>query len=333
MVALFERGLFGLTLSHFLPESPRYDLLRGKRDAALATIERCYKGMSPDYIAVKFTALEEVVSISAQFQEEFNLKQRLRLLVSQPRYRKPAITALGIGIFQQLCGFNSLMYYSATMFSLAGFNNPTAVGLIVSGTNWFFTFVAMFLLDRVGKRRILLSTYPGMIAGLALASIAFWKMTAETGHRLVEGVTYPSNWSNMMLGMMVVFIAFYATGSGNITWTVGELFPLEMRGIGASVLAGGVWAANIVISATFLTLMEAIGPTPTFALYAGICFAGLVFIFFCYPEPSGLSLEEIGEIYKYSFGVAKSREIRAEHKRARLQQTGRHSADEVYETK
>lgn len=64
--------------------------------------------MDSDYIAVKFAALEEVVSVSARFQEEFNLKQRLRLLVTQGRYRKPAITALGIGIFQQLCGFNSL---------------------------------------------------------------------------------------------------------------------------------------------------------------------------------------------------------------------------------
>ena len=129
----------------------------------------------------------------------------------------------------------------------------------------------MFILDRVGKRRILLSTYPGMVLGLALASVAFWKMTSSTGHRLIEGEAYPTNWSNMMLGMMVVFIAFYATGSGNITWTVSELFPLEMRGLGASILAGGIWAANIVISSTFLTLMNAIGPTPTFALYAAIC--------------------------------------------------------------
>lgn len=158
------------------------------------------------------------------------------------------------------------------MFSLAGFDNPTATGLIVSGTNLAFTILAMFILDRVGKRRILLVTYPGMIAGLALAAIAFWKMTENTGGRLVEGATYPLQWSNMMLGMMVVFIAFYATGSGNITWTTSELFPLEMRGLGASILAGGVWAANIVISATFLTLMNAIGPTATFGLYAGICF-------------------------------------------------------------
>ncbi|OXC62938.1 hypothetical protein AYX13_06928 [Cryptococcus neoformans] len=299
---------------HFLPESPRYDLLRGQREAALATIHRSYKGMSEDYIAVKFAALEEVVGISADFNRGHTLGQKMRLVLTEGKYRKPAITALGIGIFQQLCGFNSLMYYAATIFSYAGFDNPTSVGLIVSGTNWFFTFVAMMILDRVGKRRILLSTYPGMIAGLALASVAFWKMTGSTGHRLVEGTEYPQQWSNMMLGMMVVFIAFYATGSGNITWTVGEMFPLEMRGIGASILAGGVWAANIVISATFLTLMNAIGPTPTFALYAGICLAGLIFIYFCYPEPSGLSLEEIQIIYNYGFGVQKSREIRAEHK-------------------
>ena len=209
-----------------------------------------------------------------------------------------------------------IVYYSATIFSLAGFNNPTATGLIVSGTNLFWTIFAMFILDRVGKRRILLCTYPGMIAGLALASVAFWKMTAATGHRLIEGSSYPTQWSNMMLGMMVVFISFYATGSGNITWTTSELFPLEMRGLGAAVLAGGVWASNIVISATFLTLMNAIGPTPTFALYAGICLAGLIFIYFCYPEPSGLSLEEIALVYQYGFGVAKSREIRKEHTRA-----------------
>jgi len=202
------------------------------------------------------------------------------------------------------------------MFKEAGFDNPTATGLIVSGTNWFFAIVSMLILDRVGKRRVLLCTYPGMIAGLALAAIAFWKMTESTGGRLVEGATYPAQWSNMMLGMMVVFIAFYATGTGNITWTVSEIFPLEARGLGAAILAGGVWAANIVISATFLTLMNAIGPTATFALYAGICALGLVFIYFCYPEPSGLSLEELQEVYKDGFGVNKSKEIRRNHKLA-----------------
>lgn len=304
---------------HFLPESPRYDLLRGRRDAAFKTIARISSSSSDAFLEHKMAALEATVAVSAQFQAQYNFKQRLRLLITKGKYRKPAIIALGIGIFQQLCGFNSLMYYSATIFKMAGFDNPTAVGLIVSGTNWFWTIVAMNLLDRVGKRRLLLLTYPGMVLGLALASIAFWKMTGATGHRLVEGVSYPTTWSNFMLGCMVIFISFYATGSGNITWTVGELFPLEMRGLGAAVLAGGIWAANIVISATFLTLMNAIGPTPTFALYAAICALGFIFIFALYPEPSGLSLEEIETIFEYGFGVAKSREIRSKHKEARRQ--------------
>lgn len=175
------------------------------------------------------------------------------------------------------------MYYSATIFAQAGFDNPTATGLIVSGTNLAFTILAMFILDRVGKRRILLCTYPGMVLGLGLAAVAFNRMTVSTGYRLVENTLYPAQWSNMMLGMMVVFIAFYATGSGNITWTVGELFPLEMRGLGSSILAGGIWAANIVISATFLTLMNRIGPTATFGLYAGICAVRLA-SYSCFPS-------------------------------------------------
>ncbi|ORY30772.1 general substrate transporter [Naematelia encephala] len=312
---------------HFLPESPRYDLLRGRKEAALKTIRRSVPTMSDDYVAIKFAALEAVVELSSNFQREYPFRQRVKLILTKGKYGKPAITVLGIGVFQQLSGFNSLLYYSATIFAQAGFTNASSVGLVVSGTNLFFTIVSMILLDRVGKRRILLSTYPGMIAGLALAAVAFWYMTAATGHRLIDGVDYPKNWSNMMLGMMVIFIGFYATGSGNIAWTAGEFFPLEMRGLGTSILAGGVWAANIVISATFLTLMNAIGPTPTFSLYAGISFLGLIFIFFCYPEPSGLSLEEIQVIYEYGFGVAKSRQIRAEHKAAQLEERRRATGD------
>jgi SP family myo-inositol transporter-like MFS transporter 13 len=301
---------------HFLPESPRYSLLKGRREQARLTLDRSYSSMSSRYIDLKFAALEENVAISARLVGSTTVWQRWKMVLTHGPYRRPAITALGIGIFQQLCGFNTLMYYSATIFAMAGFDNPTATGLIVSGTNLFFTIVAMFLLDRVGKRRILLCTQPGMVAGLALAAVAFAKMTAGTGGKLIEGQDYPKNWSNMMLGMMVVFIAFYATGSGNITWQCAELFPLELRGMGSAILAGGVWAANIVISATFLTIMEHVGAAGAFGIYAGICALGFVFIYFFYLEVSGLSLEEVQECYKHGFGIRKSKEIRAAHKLA-----------------
>lgn len=95
-------------ISHWLPESPRYDLLRGRREAAQKTIESTYSSMSTEYVAVKFAALEEVVAVSAAFQKKYNATARLKLVLTEGKYRKPAITALGIGIFQQLCGFNSL---------------------------------------------------------------------------------------------------------------------------------------------------------------------------------------------------------------------------------
>lgn len=75
--------------------------------------------------------------------------------------------------FQQLCGFNTLMYYSATLFKEIGFNQPTAVGLIISGTNFIFTLFALKYIDIIGRRKIMIFSTPGMIFGLVLASIAF----------------------------------------------------------------------------------------------------------------------------------------------------------------
>ena len=75
--------------------------------------------------------------------------------------------------FQQLCGFNTLMYYSATLFKEIGFNQPTAVGLIISGTNFIFTLVALKWIDVIGRRRIMIFSAPGMVFGLTLASISF----------------------------------------------------------------------------------------------------------------------------------------------------------------
>ena len=75
--------------------------------------------------------------------------------------------------YQQLCGFNTLIYYSATLFKEIGFDRPTAVGLIISGTNFVFTLVALKWIDRIGRRRIMIWGAPGMVVGLAVASIAF----------------------------------------------------------------------------------------------------------------------------------------------------------------
>ena len=91
-----------------------------------------------------------------------------------PINRRALIVACGLQAFQQLCGFNTLMYYSATLFRSIGFNHPTAVSLIISGTNFIFTLVALKYIDIIGRRRIMITTAPGMVVGLTLASISFF---------------------------------------------------------------------------------------------------------------------------------------------------------------
>lgn len=135
--------------------------------------------------------------------------------------------------FQQLCGFNTLMYYSATLFKEIGFNQPTAVGLIISGTNFIFTLFALKYIDIIGRRKIMIFSTPGMIFGLVLASIAFhcrsctcydlvdvWltidflsvDMTKSTAGVLVDGTHYPTGWSAIVLFSMIVYVASYASG-------------------------------------------------------------------------------------------------------------------------
>lgn len=146
------------------------------------------------------------------------------------------------------------MYYSATLFKEIGFNQPTAVGLIVSGTNFLFTLFALKYIDIIGRRRILLWSMPGMIFGLVLASVAFHctpcfipflltdetkrvgdpVMTRNTGNVLVDGTHYSRGWSGVVLFSMITFVASYATGLGNVPWQQGELFSLEGVADGSS---------------------------------------------------------------------------------------------------
>lgn len=146
--------------------------------------------------------------------------------------------------FQQLSGFNTLMYYSATLFSQIGFDNPTAVGLIVSGTNFVFTLIALKWIDKIGRRRIMVWSAPGMYIGLMLASIFFFcerrlvlhpehslnglpDLTKQTGGQLIDGTDYSKKWSGLVVFSMIFFVASYATGLGNVPWQQGELFGLE----------------------------------------------------------------------------------------------------------
>ena len=205
---------------------------------------------------------------------------------------------------------NSLMYFSATIFSLLGFSNPTLTSLSIALTNFICTLVALVIIDRVGRRRILLISIPVMVAGLIACSIGYellggpvWDASPS---RTASDVEDRSPWALVILIAMVTYVCGYAIGLGNIAWQQSELFPLSVRSLGSGLATATNWGSNFVVGLTFLPMMHFIGPTWTFLIYAGVCVSGWVCAFKIYPETKGLELEEIRNLLRESYGVQES---------------------------
>ncbi|KAI3612894.1 myo-inositol transporter itr1 [Moniliophthora roreri] len=299
-----------LLLLFILPESPRVLVRRGDLVRARAIMTKVYAFAKPEQIDLKVKVLQAAVQQSIDIQNNTTFLQRLAMIFFNGVNRRALIIGCGMQAFQQLCGFNTLMYYSATLFKEIGFDQPTAVGLIVAGTNFVFTLFALKYIDIIGRRKIMVFTAPGMVFGLTLASIAFHYLTRKTNGVLVDNTQYPQSWSSVVLFSMIVFVASYATGLGNVPWQQGELFNLEVRGIGTSLSTATNWAANLIINSTYLSLMREITPAGAFGFYAGLCLLGWLFVLFCFPETAGLSLEEVSLIFKNGFGIKESKRLR-----------------------
>jgi SP family myo-inositol transporter-like MFS transporter 13 len=241
-------------------------------------------------------------------------------LVGVKRNRRALAIACLLQGLQQLCGFvslfsfacldlvtlmltfnrqNSLMYFSATIFEMLGFPIPTLTSLVVAVTNFAMTVAALFLIDRIGRRRILLWSIPAMVAGLLLAAYGFSVISLppppDSGEAAAVVVPEKGAASLVLLSIMV-YVAGYALGLGNVPWMQSELFALNVRSLGSGIATATNWGANFVIGLTFLLLMEALTPSWTFVLYAGICAAGYALIWRFYPETAGLSLEEAASL-------------------------------------
>lgn len=195
------------------------------------------------------------------------------------------------------------MYFSATIFMVVGFNSATLTSLTVAVTNFLFTLVALGLVDRIGRRRVLLYSIPVMMVGLLFTALGFSSLSikdTQPGSRLepgAEGAAY------VILMSIMMYVASYAIGLGNVPWMQSELFPLSVRSLGSGIATGTNWSANFIIGLTFLPLMDALGPSCTFILYAFICGIGYGLVWRIYPETAGLSLEEATALLEHGWGV------------------------------
>ena len=205
---------------------------------------------------------------------------------------------------------NSLMYFSATIFALVGFDQPTLTALTVAATNFVFTVAALLLVDRIGRRRVLLYSIPVMALGLVLAAYGFSFLDLSVGD---SDVTAPASKSpssaSLVLVSIMLYVGAYAIGLGNVPWMQSELFALNVRSLGSGLSTATNWGANFVVGLSFLPLMDALTPSWTFVLYAAVCAVGFFLVRACYPETSGLSLEEAASLLDADdWGISRTRQ-------------------------
>ncbi|KAH6889654.1 general substrate transporter [Thelonectria olida] len=293
--------LLGVLL-FWCPESPRQLLFHDRHDECLDVIRKMYPNATEQQVVQMVAHIQYGVNEAKSLNEEISIRKSLSSIVTSAPNRRAAIVACGLMATQQLCGFNTLMYYSSTLFQIVGFENPIAVGTIVTATNWIFTFLSIFLIDRVGRRRLLLWSMWGMPVFLTLAAAVFWKIPIDrnTLELTDDHVGWPAI---VVLVSMILFVASYAAGLGCVPWQANEFLPMEVRAVGTMLINICNWGPNIIVSSTFLTMMRGISPSGTFGFYAALCLLGYIFVYFCYPEAAGMALEEIREVFEHGFGV------------------------------
>ncbi|CDO95390.1 unnamed protein product [Kluyveromyces dobzhanskii CBS 2104] len=300
----------------FLPDTPRFYVMKGEYEKAACVLQKSYINAPSDLIEQKIrelTQLNEAIPGKNPVHKLFNTVKELHTVPSNFRALVIGCALQGI---QQFCGWNSLMYFSGTIFQTVGFENSTAVSIIVAGTNFVFTLVAFFAIDKVGRRAILLIGLPGMMVSLVMCAIAFHFLNIKftgAGSSQVENGGF-SSWGIVVIVFIMVYAAFYALGIGTVPWQQSELFPTSVRGVGTSFCTATNWAGSLIIASTFLTMLQNITPTGTFSLFAALAAVSTVFCYLCYPELSGLELEEVQTILSDGFNIKASKQLAKKRK-------------------
>ncbi len=200
-----------------------------------------------------------------------------------------------IAAFQQLVGINVIFYYSNSLWRSVGFSPEFAsnASVITAVTNVVITVVAIFLIDKLGRRPLLLIGSSGMTISLMLMAISFSQASIVGGEPQL-----PDPWGPVALVAANAFVVFFAVSWGPVMWTLlGEMFPNQIRGLAVGIATAVNWLANFAVTVTFPALSEMSLPF-TYGMYAFFALASLVFVFFKVPETKNIPLEEMSDRYK-----------------------------------
>lgn len=257
-----------------IPFSPRWLISKGRESEAEAVLQKV--GTDNDSVT------NEIAEIRASLDLEHH---SIRESFFQKKYLKPISLAVMIAVFNQLSGINAVLYYAPHIFRMAGAGDGSSLlqSVAIGGTFTVFTMAALLVIDRIGRRNLMIAGSIGYIISLGITAWAFY----------TYGTDFDELGSVVVLISLLVFVAAHSFGQGTVIWVfISEIFPNRVRARGQALGSFTHWFMAAVISWTFPIIAEISGGH-TFLFYA-LCMVGqLLWVLFIMPETKGISLEDI----------------------------------------
>ena len=269
----WQVGIAGIPAVGFLillfgiPRSPRWSASKDRIDEALAVLKMMG---DPDPEA-------ELADIRAALQQEHASAHER---VFQWKYRYPLFLAISIGAFNQLAGINAILYYINNIFGAAGYSQISSdqQAIVIGATNFVFTLIGMSLIDKLGRKTLLLIGAAGTASCLAGVAWVF----ATNSHQ------------SSLLWLLVVYIAFFAVSQGAVIWVyIGEVFPTSVRSKGQGVGSASHWFMNTIIQLEFPVIVNFMSTATPFVFFSIMTAVQFLTVLFVYPETKGQTLEAL----------------------------------------
>jgi MFS transporter, SP family, sugar:H+ symporter len=281
-----------------LPETPRWLVMKGKHEEAARSFSRLRR-LEPTHPAI----VDELNEVRANHEYELTLGKASYIQCVQGTVRKRLLTGCMLQALQQLSGINFIIYYGTSYFLRAGFQNPFIIQLIINSVNMVSTLPGLYLVEKLGRRGLLLLGAVGMTVSQFIVAII--GTTAGT-------VNLPAQ--RAAIAFTCFYIYFFASSWGPVAWVVtGELFPLKVRAKALSITTATNWLFNFVLTYSTPYLVNADKAnlqSKVFFIWGSLCLIAIVFVYTMIYETKGLTLEQADEIYGVVSKAWKSKAFR-----------------------
>ncbi|CAK3835040.1 high affinity glucose transporter rgt2 [Lecanosticta acicola] len=269
----------------FLPETPRFLIKQDKHDQAVKSLAKIRR-LPPDHSAI----VEEIAEIQANHDYEMSLDKATYLDILKGTVGQRLLTGCLLQGLQQLTGVNFIFYYGTQYFENAGFSNPFIISVITNGVNVLSTVPGLYLVEKMGRRNLLLMGAVGM--AICQYIVAITGTVTDTDNISAQKAA---------IAFVCIYLFFFASSWGPVAWVVtGEMFPLKVRAKCLSITTATNWLLNwaIAYATPYMVNKEYANlGSKVFFIWGSFCWVCIVFVWFMIYETKGLTLEEVDELF------------------------------------